>query len=320
MYVLSKESKIFVAGHRGLVGAAVLRCLISKGFDNVIVRTKSELDLTSRKDVWKFFDSEKPEYVILAAAKVGGIAANMAEPVDFLVNNLEIQNNVLLACNYFRVTKTVFLGSSCIYPRDARQPMQESDFMSGPFEPTNESYAVAKIAGIRLAQALYQQYKLNVICPIPCNVYGPGDHFDFERSHVVSALVRRFIEAKRNNAPGITLWGTGNARREFLHVDDLADACLFLLKNYNSPEIINVGSGYDLTIRELAQKVANIVEYNGRLDWDVTKPDGMPRKLLDVGRLNKLGWKHKIDLDTGIRSVVKDFESIFPHQKGRSFP
>ncbi|NTW77655.1 MAG: GDP-L-fucose synthase [Syntrophaceae bacterium] len=320
MYLLSKESKIFVAGHRGLVGAAVLRCLISKGFDNVIVRTKSELDLTSRKDVWKFFDSEKPEYVIIAAAKVGGIAANMAEPVDFLVNNLEIQNNVLLACNYFRVTKTVFLGSSCIYPREARQPMQESDFMSGPFEPTNESYAVAKIAGIRLAQALYQQYKLNVICPIPCNVYGPGDHFDFERSHVVSAMVRRFIEAKRNNAPGITLWGTGNARREFLHVDDLADACLFLLKNYNSPEIINVGSGYDLTIRELAQKVAIIVEYNGRLDWDVTKPDGMPRKLLDVGRLNKLGWKHKIDLDTGIRSVVKDFESIFPHQKGRSFP
>ena len=320
MCVLSKESKIFVAGHRGLVGAAVLRCLISKGFYNVIVRTKSELDLTSRKDVWRFFDSEKPEYVIIAAAKVGGIAANMAEPVDFLVNNLEIQNNVLLACNYYRVTKTVFLGSSCIYPREARQPMQESDFMSGPFEPTNESYAVAKIAGIRLAQALYQQYKLNVICPIPCNVYGPGDHFDFERSHVVSALVRRFIEAKRNNVPGITLWGTGNARREFLHVDDLADACLFLLKNYNSPEIINVGSGYDLTIRELAQKVAKIVEYNGRLDWDVTKPDGMPRKLLDVGRLNKLGWQHKIDLDTGIRSVVKDFESIFPHQKGRLFP
>jgi len=320
MNEISKNSKIFVAGHRGLVGAAILRCLSSNGFDNVIVRTKSELDLISREDVWKFFDSEKPEYVILAAAKVGGIAANMAQPVEFLVNNLEIQNNVLLACNNFRVAKTLFLGSSCIYPREARQPMQESDFMSGPFEPTNESYAVAKIAGIRLAQALHQQYKLNVICPIPCNVYGPGDHFDFERSHVISALVRRFIEAKRNNAPGITLWGTGNARREFLHVDDLADACLFLLSNYNSPEIINVGSGYDLTIRELAEKISKIVEYNGRLDWDVTKPDGMPRKLLDVGRLNKLGWQHKIDLDTGIRSVVKDFESIFPRQKGRSFP
>ncbi len=309
---LSKKSKIYIAGHHGLVGAAILRHLVNDGFNNVIVRTKTELDLTSRKDVWQFFENEKPEYVILAAAKVGGIAANMAEPVEFLVHNLEIQNNVLLACNKFRVTKTMFLGSSCIYPREVRQPMNEIDFMSGPFEPTNESYAVAKIAGIRLAHALHQQYKLNVICPIPCNVYGPGDHFDFERSHVVSAMVRRFIEAKRSHASSITLWGTGNARREFLHVDDLADACLFLLNNYNSPEIINVGSGYDLTIRELAEKVANIVEYEGRLDWDMTKPDGMPRKLLDVGRLNKLGWWHKIDLDTGIRSVVRDFESIFP--------
>jgi len=312
---LSNKSKIYISGHQGLVGAAILRCLVSKGYDNLIFRTKSELDLTSREDVRIFFDREKPDYVILAAAKVGGIAANMAEPVEFLVQNLEIQNNVLLACSKFQVKKTLFLGSSCIYPREARQPMRESDFMSGPCEPTNESYAVAKIAGIRLSQALRQEYKLNVICPIPCNVYGPGDHFDFERSHVISALVRRFIEAKRNNAPRITLWGTGSARREFLHVDDLAEACLFLLKHYNSPEIINVGSGFDLTISELAEKVSNIVEYNGGLDWDVTKPDGMPRKLLDVSRLNKLGWRHKIDLDKGIRSVVKDFESIFPHRK-----
>ncbi len=313
---LTKKSKIYVAGHRGLVGASILRHLISNGFSDLIVRTRAELDLTSRKDVWDFFDKEKPEYVILAAAKVGGIAANMAEPVEFLVNNLEIQNNVLLACHKFLVTKTMFLGSSCIYPREARQPMHESCFMTGPVEPTNESYAIAKIAGIRLAQALYQQHKLNVICPMPCNVYGPGDHFEFERSHVVSALVRRFIEAKRNNAPSVTLWGTGSARRELLHVDDLADACLFLLYHFNSPEIINVGSGYDLTIRELAETIANIVEYNGRLDWDITKPDGMPQKLLDVNRLSKLGWRHKINLETGIKSVVEDFESIFPHRKG----
>ncbi len=312
MSALSKKSKIYVAGHRGLVGAAILRHLISNGFNNVIVRTRAELDLTSRTDVWSFFNDERPEYVILAAAKVGGIAANMSEPVEFLVSNLEIQNNILLACHKFLTTKTMFLGSSCVYPREAPQPMHESDFMSGPFEPTNESYAIAKIAGIRLAQALRQQYGLNVICPIPCNVYGPGDHFEFERSHVVSALVRRFIEAKRNDSPIVTLWGTGNARRELLHVDDLADACLFLLQNYDSPEIINTGSGYDLTIRELAETISDIVEYKGRLDWDIMKPDGMPRKLLDIDRLNKLGWQHKIDLETGIRSVVQDFESIYP--------
>ncbi len=312
----SKKSKIYIAGHRGLVGAAILRHFIGNGFTNIVVRTRAELDLTSRKDVWDFFDSEKPEYVILAAAKVGGIAANMDEPVEFLINNLEIQNNVLLACHEFKVTKTIFLASSCCYPREAQQPMSEVCYMHGPVEPTNESYAIAKIAGIRLAQALRQQYALNVICPIPCNVYGPGDHFEFERSHVVSALVRRFIEAKWNDSPIVTLWGTGNARRELLHVDDLADACLFLLHNYDSPEIINVGSGYDLTIRELAETIANIVEYNGRLDWDITKPDGMPQKLLEVNKLNKLGWQYKIDLETGIRSVVKDFESIYPQYKG----
>ena len=312
MSELSKKSKIFIAGHNGLVGAAILRHLISNGFSKVIVRTRAELDLTSRKDVWDFFSSKQPEYVILAAAKVGGIAANMAEPVEFLVNNLEIQNNVLLACHKFRVTKTMFLGSSCVYPRKARQPMNESCFMSGPVESTNESYAIAKIAGIRLAQALRQQYKLNVICPMPCNVYGPGDHFEFERSHVVSALVRRFIEAKRNEAPSVTLWGTGIARRELLHVDDLADACLFLLHNYDSQEIINVGSGYDLTIRELAETIARIVEYNGKLNWDTAKPDGMLQKLLDINRLDNLGWHHNIDLETGIKSVVMDFESRYP--------
>jgi len=312
MSKLTTHSKIYIAGHCGLVGASLLRHLIHNGFDNILVKTRSELDLTSWKDVWNFFKDERPEYVILAAAKVGGIAANMAAPVDFLVQNLEIQNNILLACNEFHVIKTMFLGSSCVYPREAPQPMSENCFMHGPVEPTNESYAIAKIAGIRLAQALRQQYRLNVICPMPCNVYGPGDHFEFERSHVVSALVRRFIEAKRNDTPIVTLWGTGNARRELLHVDDLADACLFLLHNYDLPEIINVGSGQDLTIRELAETIAKIVEYNGRLDWDITKPDGMPRKLLDVNKLDNLGWKYKIDLETGIKSVVKDFESRYP--------
>jgi GDP-L-fucose synthase len=312
MTELSYESKIYIAGHRGLVGSAILRHLQNEGFTNLIVRTRTELDLTTQWDVWSFFDSERPEYVILAAAKVGGIASNMAEPVDFLIDNLEIQNNVLLACHEFSVSKTMFLGSSCVYPREAPQPMSEACFMQGPVEPTNESYAIAKIAGIRLARALYQQYGLNVICPMPCNVYGPGDHFEFERSHVMSALVRRFIEAKRTSSPSVTIWGTGSARRELLHVDDLADACLFLLKNYDSPELINVGSGFDLTIRELAEKVAEIVGFKGKLDWDTTKPDGMPQKLLDVRRLNDLGWRYEIDLESGIKSVVKDFKLRYP--------
>ncbi|MCP3924077.1 MAG: GDP-L-fucose synthase [Desulfobacterales bacterium] len=306
------KGKIFVAGHLGLVGAALVRRLQSVGFYNILVGTRDEVDLRSRDAVWSFFEKNRPEYVFVAAAKVGGIAANMAEPVSFLVDNLEIQNNLLLACQHFKVTKTVFLGSSCIYPRESQQPMKEEYFMKGPVEPTNESYAIAKIAGIRLAQALSQQYDLNVICPMPCNVYGPGDHFDLDRSHVVSALVRRFIEAKRNDLKKVTLWGTGNACRELLHVDDLAEACIFLLKNYDSPEIINVGSGQDLTIRKLAETIATIVEYSGKLEWDITKPDGMPRKLLDVSKLHKLGWKHDIDLKRGIRTVVNDFEARYP--------
>ncbi len=305
------NSKIYIAGHSGLVGAALVRCFRQNGFNNLLLRTRSEIDLISRESVWRFFETTMPEYVIIAAAKVGGISANMAAPVDFLVENLEIQNNILLACQHFQVTKTMFLGSSCVYPREAPQPMSEVCFMHGSVEPTNESYAIAKIAGIRLAQALRQQYGLNVICPMPSNVYGPGDHFEFERSHVVSALVRRFIEAKRNNVPIVTLWGTGNARRELLHVNDLADACLFLLRNYDSPEIINVGSGQDITIRELAETIAKIVHYTGKLEWDLTKPDGMPRKLLDVSRLRALGWRHKIDLAAGIRSVVADFEARY---------
>lgn len=312
MINLTSRSKIYIAGHRGLVGAALVRCFRRSGFNNLLLQSRAELDLTSREAVGNFFKTARPEYVIIAAAKVGGIAANMAAPVEFLVENLEIQNNILLACREHQVAKTVFLGSSCVYPREAPQPMREEYFMSGPVEPTNASYAIAKIAGIRLAQALRQQFSLDVICPMPSNVYGQGDHFEFERSHVVSALVRRFVEAKRTNAPSIVLWGTGSARRELLYVDDLADACLFLLKNYSSLDIINVGTGEDVTIRDLSETVARIAGYAGKLEWDFTKPDGMPRKLLDVTKLRALGWKHKITLKDGLRAVAADFEQRYP--------
>ncbi len=308
---MKSESKIYVAGHNGLVGAGLMRCFHESGFRNLITCDRSQVNLTSRSAVWDFFEKNRPNYVVIAAAKVGGIAANMAAPVDFLVDNLEIQNNLLLACHHFRVTKTVFLGSSCIYPRQAPQPMTESYFMQGPLEPTNESYAIAKIAGIRLAQSLQTQYGMSVICPMPCNVYGPGDHFEFERSHVVSAMVRRFVEAKRNQVASVLLWGSGTARRELLHVDDLAAACLFLLDNFDSPEIINVGTGQDLTIRDIAHIVAASVGYEGRLEWDLSKPDGMPRKLMDVNKLHSLGWKHEIDFASGIQSVVIDFEKRY---------
>jgi GDP-L-fucose synthase len=312
MFELTRQSKIYIAGHRGLVGAGLVRYFKNNGFENLILRKRAEVDLNSSQAVLAFFETARPDCVILAAAKVGGIAANIAAPVDFLVENLQIQNNVMLACKQFKVKKTVFLGSSCIYPRESPQPMREEYFMHGPVEPTNESYAIAKIAGIRLAQALRQQYGLNVICPMPSNVYGPGDHFEFERSHVVSALVRRFVEAKRNCSPGVTLWGTGKAYRELLHVDDLADACQFLLKNYDLPDIINVGSGEDVTISKLAETIARITGYSGKLEWDMSKPDGMPRKLLDISRLKTMGWRHKIDLDSGIASVVEDFIRRFP--------
>jgi len=312
MIEISKKSKIYIAGHHGLVGSGLVRHFKDNGFTNLILRSRRELDLNSKQDVSDFFKKEQPEYVILAAAKVGGIAANIASPVDFLIENIQIQNNVLLACHQYNVKKIIFLGSSCIYPRESPQPMQENSFMQGPLEPTNESYAIAKITGIRLAQSLHQQFGLNIICPMPSNVYGTGDHFEFERSHVLSALVRRFIEAKRNNSESLTLWGTGGARREFLHVDDLAAACLFLLYNYDSPEIINVGTGEDITIKTAAEIIAGLVGYCGKLNWDLSKPDGMPRKLLDVSRIHSLGWHHKISINDGIVSVINDFNERFP--------
>jgi len=307
MPTLDYNLRIFVAGHTGLVGAALVRKFKEEGFKNLVLKSHQELDLTSGKDVNAFFKKFKPQYVIIAAAKVGGIAANIASPVDFLVENLKIQNNLLEACQRYDAKKTIFLGSSCIYPREAPQPMLEEYLMHGPVEPTNASYAIAKIAGICLAQSLCKQYGRNIICPIPCNVYGQGDHFEFERSHVISALVRRFAEAKESGDGKVTLWGTGNARREFLYVDDCADACMFLMKNYDSAEIINVGFGEDFSIKELAVKIAKIAGYNGDILWNHSKPDGMPRKLLDVTKLHKLGWKHKIGLDQGLEMVFDDF-------------
>jgi GDP-L-fucose synthase len=272
-----------------------------------VLRTHAEVDLRDAGAVEALLGETKPEVLILAAARVGGIGANMADPVGFLVENLEIQNNLLLGAQRHGVALTMFLGSSCIYPRLAPQPMSEDVFMTGPVEPTNESYAIAKIAGIRLLQALHQQHGMRVINAMPCNVYGPGDHFEFERSHVMSALVRRFVEAKASGAPSITLWGTGSARRELLHVDDLADALLFLLDNHADPAILNVGSGVDHSIAELAALVRGATGYEGDIEWDTSKPDGMPRRLMDVTRLHALGWKHSIDLEVGIHDVVRDF-------------
>lgn len=316
MFAIDFNARVYIAGHRGLVGAALVRRFKQEGFRNLILRTHQELDLTLPKAVDAFFKKEKPQYVLIAAAKVGGIAANMAAPVDFLLENLKIQNNVLEACHRYKVIKTLFLGSSCIYPRESPQPMKEEYLMHGSVEPTNATYAIAKITGIFLAQSLTKQYGMNIISPVPCNVYGCGDHFEFERSHVISALVRRFVEAKEACAPAVTLWGTGNARREFLHVDDCASACMFLMKHYDSPEIINVGFGEDFSILELAEKVAGIAEYKGDILWDHSKPDGMPRKLLDVTKLHALGWQHSIGLDAGLRMVFDDFYQRQKTMKG----
>ncbi len=303
--MISPESVVYVAGHCGLVGSAITRRLRAAGFRNLVLRSRKELDLTDRRSVDHFFNETKPQYVILSAAKVGGIRANISAPVDFLVENLRIQDSVLSACARHNVVRTLFLGSSCIYPRLAPQPMREEYLMTGPLEPTNESYALAKLAGLRLAVALRLQYGSDIICPIPSNVYGPGDHFDFERAHVLSSLVRRFAEAREANAPVVRLWGTGKAKREFLHVDDLADACLFLLGHDSPPTPVNVGTGVDCCIGELADHIRTAVGFAGDVEWDLSKPDGMPRKLLDLELMHSLGWNHQIDLEQGVRDMVR---------------
>lgn len=301
------NSRVFVAGHRGLAGSAILRHLAAKGHRNLIVRSRAELDLRSSADVDQFFSSERPEFVFLAAAKVGGILANSRYPADFISENLAIQLNVIQAAWRYGVKKLQFLGSSCIYPKFAPQPLSEDSLLTGALEPTNEWYAIAKIAGLKLCQAYRRQYGFKCIALMPTNLYGPGDNFDLENSHVLPALLRKFHEAKVANCSHVSLWGTGTPRREFLHVDDLASAAVFLMKCYDSSEILNVGVGYDVTIAELAMLVAECVGYRGDLVFDSSKPDGTPRKLLDVSKLSNLGWSPSIALADGIRSTYAWF-------------
>jgi GDP-L-fucose synthase len=298
---------IFVAGHRGLVGSAITRALRSEGYTNLLLRTREELDLTSQPAVDDFFRRERPQYVFLAAARVGGILANNNYPAEFIHDNLAIQLNVIGAAHRHQAAKLLFLGSSCIYPKFAPQPIREEYLLTGLLEPTNEPYAIAKIAGLKMIEAYRRQYGFNGICLMPTNLYGPGDNFDLNNSHVLPALIRRFHEAKLSAAPSVTVWGTGSPRREFLHVDDLAGASLFLMRNYDSSDIVNVGCGEDVTIRELAGMVKTATGYPGDLVFDTSKPDGTPRKLLDVSRLAALGWSPRIPLAEGIRSTYEWF-------------
>jgi len=304
---MQKSEKIFIAGHRGMVGSALTRALETAGFTKLIKRDRSELDLGDSAAITKFFAKEKPEIVIFAAAKVGGIKANNDQPVEFLLENLSVQNNVIAAAHESGARKLLFLGSSCIYPKLAPQPIPESALLSGPLEPTNEAYAIAKIAGVKLCQAFSREYGVNFISAMPTNLYGPNDNFDLETSHVLAALLRKAHEAKKSGARELVVWGTGTPRREFLHVDDCASACLYLLEKYDSPEIINVGCGEDMSIRELAELVCDVVGFDGELSWDKTKPDGTPRKLLDVSKLRGLGWTPTIKLRDGIAQTYDWF-------------
>ena len=302
---MNKESKIFVAGHRGLVGSAILRKLRSLGYRNLITRTRDELDLRDQAAVDRFFEAERPEDVFLSAAKVGGILANSTYPADFIRDNLQIQTNVIDAAYRSGSKKLLFLGSSCIYPKHAPQPMKEEHLLTGPLEPTNEWYAVAKIAGIKMAQAYRRQYGFNTISLMPTNLYGPGDNFDLETSHVIPALIRKFHEAKERGEPRVVVWGTGKPRREFLHVDDLADATVFLMQRYDGEAFVNVGVGQDISIRDLAELIREVVGFEGEIRFDTSKPDGTPRKLLDVSKLNALGWQARISLRDGLQQTYR---------------
>lgn len=302
---MNKSSRIYVAGHRGLVGSAIRRRLESGGYRNLVVRTSRELDLTRQEEVEGFFRKEKPEYVFLAAAKVGGISANNTYPADFIYRNIMIEANVIHASHQNGATKLLLLGSSCIYPKFCPQPMKEEHLLTGGLEPTNEPYAVAKIAGIKMCQAYDRQYGTNFISVMPTNLYGPSDNFDLETSHVLPALIRKFHEAKLKNSPSVQIWGTGTPKREFLYVDDLADACVYLMEKYSGPDIVNIGVGEDISISDLALLIKDIVGYSGGIVYDSSRPDGTPRKLLDVSRLHSLGWKAKTGLRVGI---VKTYE------------
>jgi GDP-L-fucose synthase len=301
--VMNKSNKIYVAGHRGLVGSAIARRLAGDGYSRLLTRSHRELDLTDQAAVRRFFETERPEYVFLAAAKVGGIHANDAYPADFIRDNLLIQTLAIDAAYRAGVKKLVFLGSSCIYPKLAPQPLKEEYLLTGPLEPTNEWYAVAKIAGIKMCQAYRRQYGFHSVSLMPTNLYGPGDNFDLRNSHVLPALLRKFHEAKAAGSPQVVVWGTGTPRREFLHVDDLADAAVFLMQHYDGEEMVNVGVGEDVTIRELAMLIKEVVGYEGEIVFDSSKPDGTPRKLMDVGRLHALGWQARIPLQEGVRAT-----------------
>lgn len=302
---IPRNAKIFIAGHRGLVGSAIVRALSKRGYDNLLLRTREELDLRNFVAVNAFFEKERPEYIYLAAAEVGGILANSSYPVDFILNNLQIEVNVISLSYQYGVKKLLFLGSSCIYPKNAYQPMREDCLLTGPLEPTNQPYALAKIAGIELVNAFRRQYGAEYISVMPTNLYGPYDNFDLTTSHVLPALLRKMHEAKERNTPTVEIWGTGSPRREFLHVDDLAEACLFLMENYNDSTPINVGVGEDISIRELGKLIREVVGYNGDLVFNPALPDGMPRKLLDVSRINALGWHPRINLREGIISTYQ---------------
>jgi len=300
---MNKTAKIYVAGHRGMVGSALVRKLQAEGYQRLVLRTSAELDLTNQQAVADFFAAEQPDYVFLAAAKVGGIQANNTYRADFIYQNLMIEANVIHSAYMNNVTKLLFLGSSCIYPKLAPQPLKEDYLLTGVLEPTNEPYAIAKIAGIKLCEAYRSQYGCNFISVMPTNLYGTNDHYDLNNSHVLPALLRKFHTAKIDNAPAVEIWGSGTPKREFLHVDDLAEACFYLMQHYNEAELINIGTGEDISIKDLALLIKNIVGYSGELRFDATKPDGTPRKLMDVGKLHGLGWRHQIDLTDGIRAV-----------------
>lgn len=303
--MMQKTSKIFIAGHNGMVGSAILRNLQDKGFSNFVLKSSKELDLRDAKAVADFFEEEKPEFVFLAAAKVGGIVANNTYRADFLYENLMIQNNVIHEAYKNKVEKLLFLGSSCIYPKLAPQPLKEEYLLTGLLEPTNEPYAIAKIAGIKMCDAYRSQYGCNFISVMPTNLYGPNDNYDLQNSHVLPAMIRKFHEAKLNGT-SVELWGTGSPKREFLHADDMAEACVFLMENYNEPGLVNIGTGEDLSIKELAEMIQKITKFEGEIIWDHTKPDGTPRKLMDVSKLHALGWKHKIALEEGITKVYHE--------------
>lgn len=300
------SAKIYIAGHRGMAGSAIMRNLKKRGYNNFVTRTSAELDLKNQQAVAAFFELEKPDYVFLAAAKVGGIHANNTYRADFLYENLMIQSNVIHQAYLNKVKKLMFLGSSCIYPKMAAQPLKEEYLLTGLLEPTNEPYAIAKIAGIKMCDAYRTQYGCNFVSVMPTNLYGPNDNYDLNNSHVLPALIRKFHTAKENNSPTVEVWGSGSPLREFLHVDDMADACIYLMLNYNADGLVNIGCGEDISIKNLALLVKKVTGYNGELKFDATKPDGTPRKLMDVSKLHGLGWKHTIQLEDGIKAVYQD--------------